>query len=118
MKSLRFWYENKYYSAVRLSVRESKHSFMLNIFRFNTVYPDSIRCLPASLRLGPGGPRCPILNTLSLVHTVPVFSPGGATMWPREPGPHRSDAGKHRIESGYTFLNRNSPGSTWWFQSF
>ena len=32
MKSLRFWYENKYYSAVRLSVRESKHSCMLNIF--------------------------------------------------------------------------------------
>ena len=27
--------------------------------RLNTVYPDSIRCLPASLRCGPGGPRCP-----------------------------------------------------------
>jgi len=27
--------------------------------RFNTVYPDSMRCLPASLRYGPGGPRCP-----------------------------------------------------------
>jgi len=27
--------------------------------RFNTVYPDSMRCLPASLRRGPGGPRCP-----------------------------------------------------------
>jgi len=26
--------------------------------RFNTVYPDSMRCLPASLRRGPGGPRC------------------------------------------------------------
>ena len=25
--------------------------------RFNTVYPDSMRCLPASLRCGPGGPR-------------------------------------------------------------
>jgi len=23
------------------------------------VYPDSMRCLPASLRRGPGGPRCP-----------------------------------------------------------
>jgi len=41
---------------------------------------------------------------LSLVHTVPVFSPGGATVW--TPGP----AGKHRIESGYTVLNRRSPG--------
>jgi len=27
--------------------------------RFNTVYPDSMRCLPASLRCGPGGPRNP-----------------------------------------------------------
>jgi len=27
--------------------------------RFNTVYPDLMRCLPASLRRGPGGPRCP-----------------------------------------------------------
>ena len=27
------------------------------------------------------------------------------------PGPYRSDAGKHRIESGYTVLNRHSPGS-------
>jgi len=26
------------------------------------------------------------------------------------PGPHRSDAGKHRMESGYTALNRPSPG--------
>ena len=26
-------------------------------------------------------------------------------------GPHRSDAGRHRIESGYTVLNRRSPGS-------
>ena len=25
-------------------------------------------------------------------------------------GPHRSDAGKHHIESGYTVLNRRSPG--------
>jgi len=25
--------------------------------RFNTVYPDSMRCLSASLRCGPGGPR-------------------------------------------------------------
>jgi len=32
------------------------------------------------------------------VHTVPVFS-------------HPSDADKHRIESGYTVLNRRSPGS-------
>jgi len=27
--------------------------------RFNTVYPDSMRCLSASLRCGPGGSRCP-----------------------------------------------------------
>jgi len=27
--------------------------------RFNTVYPDSMRCLLASLRCGPGWPRCP-----------------------------------------------------------
>jgi len=27
------------------------------------------------------------------------------------PGPHRSDADKHRIESGYTVLNRRLPGS-------
>jgi len=27
------------------------------------------------------------------------------------PGPHRSDVGKHRIESGHTVLNRRSPGS-------
>jgi len=27
--------------------------------RFNTVYPDSTRCLPASLRRGSGWPRCP-----------------------------------------------------------
>jgi len=27
------------------------------------------------------------------------------------PGPHRSDAGKHRIESVYTVLNRRSPES-------
>jgi len=27
------------------------------------------------------------------------------------PGPHRSDAVKHRIESGYTVFNRPSPGS-------
>jgi len=27
------------------------------------------------------------------------------------PGPQCSDAGKHRIESGYTVLNRGSPGS-------
>jgi len=27
------------------------------------------------------------------------------------PGPQRCDAGKHRIESGYTVLNRHSPGS-------
>ena len=27
--------------------------------RFNTVYPDSMRCLPASLRRGSGGTRCP-----------------------------------------------------------
>jgi len=27
------------------------------------------------------------------------------------PEPHRSDAGKHRIESGYTVLNRRSPRS-------
>jgi len=26
------------------------------------------------------------------------------------PGPRRSDAGKHRIESGYTVSNRRSPG--------
>ena len=26
------------------------------------------------------------------------------------PGPRRSDAGKNRIESGYTVLNRRSPG--------
>jgi len=26
------------------------------------------------------------------------------------PGPHRSDADKHRIESGYTVMNRRSPG--------
>jgi len=31
--------------------------------RFNTVYPDSMRCLPASLRCGPGGPRCPHWDT-------------------------------------------------------
>ena len=28
-----------------------------------------------------------------------------------QPGPHRGDAGKHRIESGYIALNRRSPGS-------
>ena len=27
--------------------------------RFNTIYPDSMRCLPASLRCGLGGSRCP-----------------------------------------------------------
>jgi len=27
--------------------------------RFNTVYPGSIRCLPAALRCGPDGPQCP-----------------------------------------------------------
>ena len=27
--------------------------------RFNTVYTDSMRCLPVSLRCGPGVPRCP-----------------------------------------------------------
>jgi len=27
------------------------------------------------------------------------------------PGPHRSGAGKHRSESGYTVLNRCLPGS-------
>ena len=27
--------------------------------RFSTVYPDSMRCLPVSLRCGLGGPRCP-----------------------------------------------------------
>jgi len=27
--------------------------------RFNTVYPDLMWCLPASLRCGPGGPPCP-----------------------------------------------------------
>ena len=27
------------------------------------------------------------------------------------PGPHRSDAGEHRFESGYTVLNRRSPGN-------
>jgi len=27
--------------------------------RFNTVYPDSMRCLSASLRCDPEGPRCP-----------------------------------------------------------
>ena len=27
--------------------------------RFNTVYPDTMRCLQASLRCGPVGPRCP-----------------------------------------------------------
>jgi len=27
--------------------------------RFNMVPPDSMRCLPVSLRRGPGGPRCP-----------------------------------------------------------
>jgi len=26
--------------------------------RFNTVYPDSMRCLPVPLRCGPGRPRC------------------------------------------------------------
>ena len=46
---------------------------------------------------------------LSLVHTVPVVNPSGATVW--TPGPHRSDAGKDRIESGYTVFNLRSPGS-------
>jgi len=27
--------------------------------RFNTVYPDSMQCSPASLRCGPSGPMCP-----------------------------------------------------------
>jgi len=27
------------------------------------------------------------------------------------PGPHRSDADEHRIDPGYTVLNRRSPGS-------
>jgi len=37
--------------------------------RFNTIYPDSIQCLPASLRCGPGGPG---------VHTV---APSGLKTW-------------------------------------
>jgi len=44
--------------------------------------------------------------TISLVNTVSDFSPGVDTVWTHRdhtvatPGPHRSDAGKHRIESG------------------
>ena len=46
----------------------------------------------------------------SLVHTVPDFSPGVSTVWtPSQLGPHHSDTGKHRIESGYTVLIRRSP---------
>jgi len=50
--------------------------------RFNTVYPDSRRCLPAPLRCGPGRFRCP----------------------------HRSDAGTEILESVYEalyFIYRN-----------
>jgi len=47
-----------------------------------------------------------INKVLSLVHTVPDFSPGVATVW--TPGPTGT---KQRIESGYIMLNRCSPGS-------
>jgi len=50
-----------------------------------------------------------INKVLSLVRTVPDFSPGVATVW--IPEPHRSGAGKHRIESGYTVFNRCSLAS-------
>jgi len=50
-----------------------------------------------------------MIQLLSFVHTVPVFSPGVATVWSL--GPHRSDNGKHHIGSGYTVLNRRSPES-------
>jgi len=45
--------------------------------------------------------------------TVSRFSVPVALRWGHRgpPGPHRSDAGKHRIESGYTVLNRRSPRS-------
>ena len=39
-----------------------------------------------------------VIYITSLVHTVPVLSPGVASVW--APGPHRSDTGKHCIESG------------------
>jgi len=52
-------------------------------------------------------------KVLSLVHAVPDFSPGVATVW--TPGPTGttpySGAGKHRFKSGYTVLNQCSPGS-------
>ena len=39
-----------------------------------------------------------VIYITSLVHTVPVLSPGVASVW--APGPHRSDTDKHCIESG------------------
>jgi len=55
------------------------------------------------------GPPAHGTNALSPSHRFRILK---ASFTPsRFSGPHRSDAGKHRIESGYTVLNRRSPGS-------